>query len=314
MSEVKAEQPERKQSWELDEGEEIIPGRYALRRLGGGYDYEAYLSWDDHLFALVVAKCLRPNLVGDSHALRVLKREARHLERLNHPVVVRGFGAVTDGPRPHILMEYLEGPNLASLIRRYGPVELEQLLPLALQICSAIHYLAAERVVHLDVKPRNIIMGAPPRLIDMSIARSFSRAKELTSPVGTDAYMAPEQCEPGKGKCGPASDVWGLGSTLYHAIVAKVPFPRPDYDATMHKNDLQIRFPQLHKPPEPFPKSVPQPIQDIVNACLHPDPGARPSISDVVGWIEPLVAQLPTKPVLRKLRPRLRPRPRRPGT
>ena len=289
--------------WGFQEGDEIIPGRFALRRLGGGWDYEAYLTWDDHLHALVVAKCLRPHLVGDAHAMRGLVREADLLMRLRHPVVVRGFDAVTDGERPHLVMEHLEGPNMSSLIRRYGPLALEQLLPLALQICSAIHYLAAEGLVHLDIKPRNIIMGAPPRLIDLSVARTLERAKKITGQVGTDAYMAPEQCDPTRATIGPAADVWGLGATLYHGATGVVPFPRPGYDRERDEHVPSVRFPQLHSDPQPFPKRFPEVVADPIRACLHKDPEQRPSVDDVIHAIEPLVAELPTKPVLRRGRP-----------
>ena len=289
--------------WDFEQGAEIVPGRYALKKLGGGYDYEAYLTWDDRLYALVVTKVLRPHLVEDAHSLKTMTREADHLMRFRHPVVVRGFDAVLDGPRPHLVLEHLEGPNLASLLRRYGPLPLEQLLPLGLQICSALHYLGTEEVVHLDVKPRNIIMGAPPRLIDLSIARSFADATRITGHVGTDAYMAPEQCDPKRATIGPATDVWGLGATLYHAVAGHVPFPRPHYDRDRDESDDEVRFPQLHDEPDSFGKNVPVQVAEPILSCLAPDPSARPTVRAVAEAIEPLVAQLPTKPVLRRMRP-----------
>ena len=298
------EQPERDPTrWDFEEGAEIVPGRYALKKLGGGYDYEAYLTWDDKLHALVVAKCLRPHLVGDSHALKTMIREASHLSNLNHPVVVRGYDAVLDGERPHLVMEHLEGPNLASLIRRYGPLQMEQLLPLTLQICAAIHYLGTEEIVHLDIKPRNIIMGAPPRLIDLSLARSFERAARITGTVGTDAYMAPEQCDPTRATIGHAADIWGLGATLYHSITGVVPFPRPDYERDRDERNKEARFPQLFRDADLLPETIPLALVEVVDECLDPDPEQRPRAAEIVERIEPLIAALPTKPVLRRARP-----------
>lgn len=292
-------------SWGWEEGDEIVPGRYALKLLGGGSDYEAYLAWDDTMLAPIVAKCVRPHLANDEHLLRAMKREADLLLGLRHPVVVRGFDVVATGERPHLVMEHLEGPNLASLLRRHGALPLEQLLPLMVQICSAIHYLHKQKVVHLDVKPRNIVMGVPPRLIDLSIARSFDAAKRVKGYVGTDAYMAPEQCAADRGELGPAADIWGIGATLYQAVAGEIPFPRPDYDKTQHADVAEVRFPQLqHDAPELGPKT-PTPVREIVRLCLRSDPTERPDAAGMVSMMEPLVGQLPTKPVLGRIRPRL---------
>lgn len=296
---------EKHPSWAFAEGDEIVPGRHAFTRLGGGELYEAYLAWDDHLASLVVVKILRPNEVEDESSLRSLKREARILERLGHPVVLRCFDAVLEGPRPHLLLEHLEGRTLSALLRK-GSLPLEQLLPLALYVCAALHYLAAEDVVHLDVKPGNIVMGIPPRLIDFSIARTIERAQRVTRPIGTDAYMAPEQCDPGnRGEIGPATDVWGLGATLAHALSGQGPWPQvPDFDAD--KGELVERFPQLEFDSVALPNSVPPLLQTVIQTCLERDPMDRPTASEVALSIEPLVSVLPKRPVLGRLRPKLR--------
>ena len=291
--------------WNLEAGDSIVPGRFVVERLGGGSDYEAFLAWDERMMSLVVAKCLRPHLLDDADALRRLRREADYLLGLRHPVIVRGFEAVLDGPRPHVVMEHLEGPNLSSLLRRFGTLALDQLLPLALQLCGALHYLAQESVVHLDVKPRNIIMTAPPRLIDLSVARSFGAAQEITGAIGTDPYMAPEQCRPGSAPIGPAADVWGLGATLHHAISGDVPFPRPEFDRARDERNPAVRFPQLHTDPRPLPGSTPPAVAHVVAACLTTAPEQRPAAGEVVERLEPAVAGLRSKPVLRRLRPRL---------
>src|SRR5918997_3199138 len=180
-------------TWGLSEGDEIAPGRSVLRRIGGGRRYEAMLVWDQHRLAVLVAKVLRPDQARDAAALQDLAHEAALLERLAHPVVVRSFGAVTEGRFPHLVLEHLDGPTLDELLARDGTLALEQVLPLALHIASALHYLANEGIVHLDVKPSNVVMGAPPRLIDLSVARTVGDAARLRHAVGTGAYMAPEQ-------------------------------------------------------------------------------------------------------------------------
>ena len=273
-------------------GEEIAPGLHAVRLLGGGLRYEAHVAHSERLRALVVVKVLREGLLHDTGALAGLRGEARLVDRLAHPQLLRGFGAVLGGPRPHLVLELIEGPRLSTLIRRHG-VDLEQLLPLALNLCSVLHYLAGEGVVHLDVKPRNIIMGAEPRLIDLSVAREVERLGEISGPVGTDAYMAPEQCDPGRADVlGPPADVWGLGVTLYEAIARRRPF---DFSAS--------RRPQLLQRPEPLGDRVPAPVRDAVMACLEPDPAARPTPGQLGDALEPLVGALPA-PRIGRFRPR----------
>src|SRR5215218_9831764 len=241
-----------RRSWLLSEGAEIAPGRAVLKPIGGGSQYEVHLVWDERLHSICVAKLLRPDQVGDRHALRELRAEAAILDRLAHPVVVRAFDAVLDGEHPHILLEHLEGPSLRRLVKRGGQLPLQQLLPLALHVAGALQYMDHRRIVHLDVKPDNVIMGVPPRLIYLSIARSLERAARTSSPIGTDAYMPPEQCDPEShpGLIGPASDVWGLGATLHHAVSGSVPFPRPK--GAGDSDDPAVRFPQLGDEPRPL--------------------------------------------------------------
>jgi serine/threonine protein kinase len=287
-----------KERWGLEEGDEFVPGRLAVRLLGGGERYETYLAWDARLHALVVVKVLRPNLVDRPRARHALAAEAELLERLRHPVIVRSFDAVLDGPRPHLVLEYLEGPRLSTLIRRYGPLEPDQLLPLGLQLASAAHYLAAEGVVHLDVKPSNVIMGAPARLIDLSVARPLAELRPGSGRIGTDAYMAPEQCDPvTRGPITPAADVWGIGATLHHAASGAMPFPRATEDD---------RFPQLHEAPAPLPDSLLPELRALLAACLATDPAARPSPAELAAELEPLVATIRRRPVLGRFR--IRPR------
>jgi eukaryotic-like serine/threonine-protein kinase len=234
---------------------------------------------------VLVAKVLRPDHAGQPAAVEELAREAELLTHLSHPVIVRAFDAVVGGRFPHLLIEHLEGPTLQSLLERHGRLALEQLLPLGLHIASALHYLSREGMVHLDVKPDNVVMGAPPRLIDFSVARSIESASRTRTPVGTDSYMAPEQCDPERAVIGPAADVFGLGATLYYACTGERPFPR----------DPEERFPQLTRRPARLPRRTPRPIAELLTAMLAPDPAGRPTAAEVAQGLEPVVAELPRR-------------------
>ena len=282
---------------DLRPGDAVAEGRVVIRRLGGGDRYEAWLGWDDHLAAPVVIKVLRAGQADDGRARTAIAREAAHLARLAHPVVVRSFGADLDGPRPYLVLESLDGPRLSTLIRRYGPLSPEQLVSLAVAIASALSYLHHEEVVHLDVKPQNLIMGVPPRLIDLGIARRYADLPRLRGPLGTDAYMAPEQCrEEDLERIGPASDVWGLGATLYEAANGFRPF---------RKRERGEPHPQLTEAPRPFHARVPPPLRDVIGACLRVDPDARTSLDELMGTFDEL-APGAQEVAIRRLRRRTR--------
>jgi eukaryotic-like serine/threonine-protein kinase len=284
-----------KQTWRFPEGHEIAPGRTTLKLLGGGNRYEVYLVWDERLFSVMVAKVLRPDLVEEEYALRGLRREMEALEALAHPVLLRAFASHIEGPYPHVVVEHLEGPTLRRLIKQNGGLPVEQTLPLGLHVASVIHYMAEEGWVHLDLKPDNLVMGIPPRVIDLSLARTIERAQRLTDYIGTNAYMPPEQCNP-RGDVGPPADVWGLGATLYHAVAGRLPFRRPrtrDDDAP-----LEDRFPQLEDEPRAWRRPVPQALSDAILACLEKDPADRPTAGELAMMLQPLVSELPSKLVL----------------
>jgi serine/threonine protein kinase len=285
-------------SWGFREGDEIAPGRHAVRLLGGGRRFEAYLAWDDRLLALVVVKILRPDQVGDAAALSALTAEADMLERLRHPAIMRSFGALLEGERPHLVLEFLDGPHLSSLLRNYD-VALDQTLSLGVQLCSAVHYLGTRDVVHLDIKPRNIIMAGPPRLIDFSVALRTEELGGVSAPVGTTTYMAPEQCDPARfHELGSAADVWGIGVTLYWALASESPFPEP---ALEEDAALELRYPQLVHEPAPLPADVPPALADLIGGMLAPGAAQRPTAGQVATELEPLIVALP-RPQLGRFR------------
>ncbi len=205
-------------------------------------------------------------------------------------MVVRGLRHQLDGPRPHVVLENLDGPRLSTLVRRHGRLSEQQYLPLAIEIASALHYFGHVDLCHLDIKPSNIIMGAPARLIDLTVARSAAAAAEITGSIGTDAYMSPEQCDPGRrGTPGYASDVWGLGATLFEAVAGYRAFDAGDRDA----DDPVARHPQLVAAPYGLPGQVPAEVAKVVYAALDADPANRPLPAEIASALEPVLAAQP---------------------
>lgn len=277
-------------SWGLAEGDPITPELTAIKLLGGGAAYEAFLAFDEITYGPVVVKVVRPQQAEDEKTLRVLRREVETLARLNHPALVRALRSEVTGERPHVVLEQLDGPRLSSLIRRYGPLQEQQYLPLAIEVAAALHYMHRQGYVHLDVKPSNVIMGAPAKLIDLSVARTVERAASLEYAVGTDDYMAPEQTEPPEtGAPGSASDVWGLGATLFEAIAGYKAFDEGD----QHAETLSGRYPQVVDPPYELPERVASDVAKVVYACLDPDPARRPLPREVAEGLQPALERAP---------------------
>jgi serine/threonine protein kinase len=276
-------QGERHTSWKFKDGEEIVPGRMAVELLGGGIRAEAWLAWDTSLHTTVVVKLLRPDFTDNERARKAIAREARTLKRLQHPAIVRMFDSTLNGPRPHLVLESLDGPRISTLLHTFGALTPEQLVPLGLELSSALAYMHNQSFVHLDVKPRNIIMSAMPRLIDLGMARTRQEIRDLTHPVGTDEYMAPEQCSGSTIKtAGPPADVWGLGVTLYQSVSLRRPFPG---------GTDETPYPQVDSEPAPLDRRIPSAVARIIMSCLEREPDARPTALDLAAELEGLVEE-----------------------
>ena len=270
-------------SWNFRDGEEIVPGRVAVDVLGGGIRAEAWLAWDTTLHTIVVVKLLRPTYVGNDRAIRAMAREVRALERLAHPAIVRMFDYSLEAERPFIVLESLDGPRVSTLLRRFGAFTPEQLIPLGLEVASALAYLHNLGMVHMDVKSKNIIMSSAPKLIDLGLVRPLREVEDLTSPVGTAGYMSPEQSKNDTiGSFGPPGDVWGLGVTLYEAVALRMPFP---------KGTEAEPYPQVRLAPEPLPRKVPEPIANIIMSTLAYEPGERPTAKELAADLEGLLEE-----------------------
>ncbi len=280
--------PQPKTAWGFGMGDEIAPHRTMQALLGGGERFEAYVVWNHRLMTPTVLKVLRPAFADDERARRSMMKEGELLAGLQHPGLTRLFDMDAVGERPFIEIEYVEGPRLSTLIRRHGRLNPDQAFPLGRQLTATLHYLHDERILHLDVKPSNIIMGPTPRLIDLSVARPVGRAARINGFVGTDAYMSPEQADPRLwSTIGPKSDTWGLGATLYYAVAKRIPHSKGVHEATGSE-----RFPQLVESPATLDPLRHSPgLVDLVVDALRRSPAERPTVAELFDRLDDLAAR-----------------------
>lgn len=270
-------------SWGFQSGEQIVPGLLALERLGGS-EYEVYLAKDEQLGREVVTKLVRPHMVEESYPVRGLLREADVLQCLSHPHIVKLIRPDVGAPKPHLVLGHCPGHSIAEIVVADGPIPMPEALRIALSVTEIVNYLAQSGIVHLDIKPQNLIIGPEVTLIDFGIARSIEEARSLKSPTGTDAYMAPEQCGPNEGTVGPAADIWGVGGTLLFMVTGRPPFPRLREAPTGRAG----RWPQLTSNAG-IPEELGVELVSLLRGCLARQPQDRPPISEVLVRLKKIV-------------------------
>jgi serine/threonine protein kinase len=181
-------------------------------------------------------------------------------------------------------LEYVNGENLKDVLEAEAALPVAEALDLAVDLLAAAEHLARHEVAHLDIKPSNVVMTDPPRLIDLGAARSFQELEARRTPIGTAAYMAPEQCDPGTTPVGPPADVWGVGTTLYHALTGNRPFSAPGPRGSAPT----VRYRQLVEEPRRIPDYVPEPVAREVLRMLDRDAAARPTAAEAAVRLEAL--------------------------
>jgi serine/threonine protein kinase len=232
-----------------------------------GGEEPVYIVWHHEAWCPMACKVFR--------SFRMAEREAGILSAFAHPNIVRFLGL----DKPALLLtEFLEGPILSRLIRSRPRkrLSISDALRIAIHLGAALEHVHVRGFLHLDVKPYNIIVarGGRPILYDFGSAR-LQGGPRPPHIVGTDPYIAPEECL--REKVTPAADVFGLGATLYEMLTGELPF---------REGNRRHPFPQIKDPPVPvrlYRRSVAAGLDDLVLSCLARDPGSRP----------PLVALLP---------------------
>jgi serine/threonine protein kinase len=211
---------------ELDPGLPLVPGLRAWQPLGGGSHCEAWLAWSDDLWSPVVVKLPRPAEVQDADVWEDLLLEARAHDKVRHPGFQRLWWAELEAPVPHLVLEYVEGPSLATL-HEDAALTVPDVLLLGLQLASSLRYLHRHHLVHLDVKPGNaVVRNGRAVLLDLGSVTPAGRVFGHLDAPGTTAYMAPELLD--EGVVTAAADVFALGTTLRELLAKAPPLPRID--------------------------------------------------------------------------------------
>ncbi len=212
----------------------------------------------------------------DAQRLARFAREVAALGRLSHPHVLRVHVAGQEQGRPWVVTELIEGESLATRLER-GPLPIGEVLTLGRALAGALAHVHEAGLVHRDLKPDNVLLRASdgaPLLVDFGVARDEG-ADALTRTgalVGTLGYAAPEQLQPGLAPVGPPADLFGLGGTLYAALVG-----RPPADGTTPSELFVATTSRPPAPPSRHRPDVPRALEALVLRCLAKRPGDRPA-------------------------------------
>ena len=206
-----------------------VASRYRIeRRLGAGGMSTVYQALDTVLERPVAVKLLAEHLAEDEAFVARFRREALAAAKLMHPNVVQVFDSGRDDAtdRHYIVMEYVDGPSCADLLREYKQLEVEETVAIVRDACQALDYAHRAGVVHRDVKPGNLLLSNETgtiKLADFGIAKAAeqTRITQVGSVLGTAAYLSPEQAR--GDEAGPASDIYSLGVCAYQFLTGRLP-------------------------------------------------------------------------------------------
>ncbi len=260
----------------------MLNDRYQLQdTLGTGGMAVVYKARDLMLERNVAVKVLREDFSKDPAFRERFRQEARAAANLSHPniVTVHDFGL--DQGHLFIVMEYMPGTDLKTLIKQKERFSITEALELMIQACGGIGYAHRAGLVHCDVKPHNMLVTPEGRLkvTDFGIARALSTISpdEQSDVVwGSPHYFSPEQA--GGRPPSPASDVYSLGVILYEMVTGRLPFVASDAAelARMHREDKLVA-------PRYYNNSIPSALEEIILKVLSKEPSSRYRTADQLG-------------------------------
>jgi serine/threonine-protein kinase len=257
----------------------VLSGRYELTHLvARGGMAEVYRAHDRLLDRTVAVKVLFPELSVDRSFVERFRREAQAAANLSHPHIVAVYDWGEDGGTYYIVMEFIEGRTLSSIVRSAGPLHPDRAAEIGADVGAALAYAHRHGVIHRDVKPGNVLVtdDGQVKVTDFGIARAVNTEESLTQTgavMGTATYFSPEQAE-GMG-IDSRSDIYSLGVVLFEIVTGRPPFlgDTPVAVASKHVRE----HPPTVRSVNP---SVPADLEAIILKCLSKSPADRYNTGD----------------------------------
>ncbi|MET7615839.1 serine/threonine-protein kinase [Streptomyces sp. NPDC005408] len=273
----------------------VIAGRYELSTvIGQGGMGQVWTGYDARLDRRVAVKLLRPDRMAAPTAADEMRRrfvrECRVTAQVSHPGLVTVHDAGSDEDDLFLVMQYVEGADLADHLAEHEPYPWQWAVSVAAQLCAVLAAVHAVPIVHRDLKPRNVMVkpDGTVTVLDLGVASVIdmdtTRLTHTGSPIGSPAYMAPEQAM--GGAVGPYTDLYALGVLLHELLSGNVPFAGSTALGVLHRH--------LYEPPLPVRRlrpEIPEPLEALVLRLLAKDPQHRPAGAHEV--YEALVPLLP---------------------
>lgn len=291
----------------------VVAGRYELSTLiGQGGMGQVWTAYDRRLDRRVAVKLLRPDKVAGAEAdelRRRFVRECRITAQVDHPGLVTVHDAGSEGEELFLVMQYVDGADLSDHLAEHDPYPWQWAVAVAAQLCAVLSAVHAVPIVHRDLKPRNVMVkqDGTVTVLDLGVASVMdadtTRLTHTGTPIGSPAYMAPEQAM--GGAVGPYTDLYALGVLLHELLSGDVPFAGSTALGVLHRH--------LYEPPLPVRRirpEVPEALEALVLRLLAKDPQHRPdSAQEVYEHLALLLPALgvPTGGPLDPTRPFVRP-------
>ena len=252
---------------------QILAERYRVVALAGrGGMGEVFRAEDLTLGQIVAMKFLPERLSQDAAALERFHAEVRNARQVSHPNVCRVFDIGESDGSLFLTMEYVDGEDLASVVRRIGRLSPDKATEIARQICAGLTAAHERGVIHRDLKPANVMLDGDGkiRITDFGLAGVAASIKGEEARAGTPAYMAPEQLA-GK-EVTPKSDIYSLGLVLYEILTGKRAF-----EASTLQELVRLRESGTITNPSTLVRDLDPLIERVILRCLETDPGKRPA-------------------------------------